>query len=80
MVPASPASADLSAAVESAEDREHRLLQERTQVYIAEQKRLEAETKAWRESPDYVPLRELFRRQREAQGLPPLAFLDEAKP
>ena len=80
MVPASTVSADPSASVESAEDREHRLLQERTQVYIAEQKRLEAETKAWRESPDYVPLRELFRRQREAQGLPPLAFLDEAKP
>ena len=72
--------ADPSAPVESAEDREHRLLQERTQVYIAEQKRLDAETKAWRESPDYVPLRELFRRQREAQGLPPLAFLEDAKP
>ena len=80
MVPASTVSANPSTTVESAEDREHRLLQERTQVYIAEQKRLEAETKAWRESPDYVPLRELFRRQREAQGLPPLAFLDEAKP
>ena len=80
MVPASTANAGPSAPVESAEDREHRLLQERPQVYIAEQKRLEAETKAWRESPDYVPLRELFRRQREAQGLPPLAFLEQAKP